>query len=318
MPNPFIVKVTTGHPDWTFEYQSPQSEGVWGDYRFIANSDLDECDFWVVCDTLYESQRAFCAPEHVVLVTWEPETVQTYPPSYTHQFASVITTQEQIRHRSLTLSQTGLTWRVGRTYDQLKRGEIIHKPKALSIISSDKQFTEGHKKRYDLAIKLKNHFGDQAELFGRGIQDFDEKWDVLAPYRYSLALENVPSPHWITEKLSDCFLTETFPLYHGAPNAGDYYPQESFSQIDLYNFEETVSRIESILSDDSHYERHRSAVIEAKHKLLDFHNIYPLLARHLGAMKNAPRKQRLRLRPLDECSLIRRAKKTLRPFIRRH
>lgn len=317
MEKTFIVKVTTGHPSWIFDFQTLRSEGVWGNYKFITNTGLDDCDFWVVCDTLFEPQRALCPPEHTLLLTWEPETVQTYPASYTNQFAAVISSQAQIRHPALTVSQTGLTWRVNRTYDQLKQGEAIPKTKALSIISSDKQFTEGHKRRYELAIRLKEHFGDQVDLFGRGIRDFDEKWDVLAPYRYSLALENIPSPHWITEKLSDCFLTETFPLYHGATNANDYYPEGSFLPIDLYDFEATVSRIESVLTDEGHYERHHAALVKAKHQHLDVHNLYPLIARHLAAMPASNTKRKIHMRPLDECSFLRRSKKAIRPYLRR-
>lgn len=36
-------------------------------------------------------------------------------------------------------------------------------------------------------------------------------------------IENVRSKYWFTEKLIDCFLTRTVPIYWGCLNIGDYF-----------------------------------------------------------------------------------------------
>ena len=40
---------------------------------------------------------------------------------------------------------------------------------------------------------------------------------------FHVAIENVRQPHYFTEKLLDCFLTNTMPIYWGCPNIGAYF-----------------------------------------------------------------------------------------------
>ena len=69
-------------------------------------------------------------------------------------------------------------------------------------------------------MALKKHFGDQIDLFGRGLNDFEDKWDVLANYKYTVAIENDFCDDWVTEKYFDCILSNTLPFYYGCPNLG--------------------------------------------------------------------------------------------------
>lgn len=62
----------------------------------------------------------------------------------------------------------------------------------------------------------------------------DDKYATLARYKYSLCFENEMSPGYITEKLFDCLVCGTVPVYLGAPNITDYVPEECF--IDMRNF----------------------------------------------------------------------------------
>ena len=45
----------------------------------------------------------------------------------------------------------------------------------------------------------------------------------LKDYRFSFAMENDCYESYFTEKLHDCLLTGTMPIYLGAPNIGDFY-----------------------------------------------------------------------------------------------
>ncbi|MFV0444345.1 MAG: hypothetical protein ACK5Q5_12315, partial [Planctomycetaceae bacterium] len=40
---------------------------------------------------------------------------------------------------------------------------------------------------------------------------------ALAPFRFSIAMENASSNLYFTEKLVDCLLLETIPIYYGCP-----------------------------------------------------------------------------------------------------
>jgi len=60
------------------------------------------------------------------------------------------------------------------------------------------------------------------------------KLDTLAEYKFALCFENVTMNGWITEKIFDCFVSGTVPIYWGAPDVERYVPQSCF--IDMRQF----------------------------------------------------------------------------------
>jgi alpha(1,3/1,4) fucosyltransferase len=60
------------------------------------------------------------------------------------------------------------------------------------------------------------------------------KLESLADYRFCLCFENVVLRGWITEKLFDCFVAGTIPIYLGAPDIQEYVPPECY--IDMRDF----------------------------------------------------------------------------------
>ncbi|MGH7617091.1 MAG: glycosyltransferase family 10 domain-containing protein [Gemmatimonadaceae bacterium] len=66
-----------------------------------------------------------------------------------------------------------------------------------------------------------------------------DKLATLGEYTFSLCFENVVVNGWITEKLFDCFVTGTIPIFLGAPDVKDYVPRECFIDMrDFANYEE--------------------------------------------------------------------------------
>ena len=49
------------------------------------------------------------------------------------------------------------------------------------------------------------------------------KKDGLLNYKYSIAIENCIEEGYFTEKLTDCILTDTIPIYYGCPNIEKYF-----------------------------------------------------------------------------------------------
>jgi hypothetical protein len=271
------IKLSHPYPKWPVVRQTPESIGIWGDYQFLINQDVAECDYWVIFGGLLKKEQVLCAPQNVVFLTVEPESIAQYLPRFLQQFAHVITCQRSIVHPSITYRHQGHPWFVGKTYDELMATTEIPKTKKISVITSNKTMNDGHKKRLEFCFKLKEYFGDQVDLFGRGIQDFTDKWDVLAPYEYSIAIENDVVPHWMTEKLYDCFLAHTFPIYHGCPNVADYFDASAYQRIDIHDFENSRMTIEKILSDKTHYQAHLPAIKTAKKQYLEHYNLFPLV-----------------------------------------
>ncbi len=92
-----------------------------------------------------------------------------------------------------------------------------------SLIASSKAFLEGHAIRHDIAGWLRENPGIAADIMGRGYAPFDRKSEGLAPFRFSVVIENVREPSYFTEKLIDCLLCNTVPIYWGAPDIGEYF-----------------------------------------------------------------------------------------------
>ena len=65
-------------------------------------------------------------------------------------------------------------------------------------------------------------------------------------------MENDFYPSYFTEKLHDCFLTGTIPIYLGPPNIGDFYNIDGIIVIE--NDNGNVSFNSDILSKEYYYE----------------------------------------------------------------
>ena len=294
------VKLTMQHPRWPLLRQTPGGTGQWGDYRFVVG-DLDQADWWVVLEGLLDSDATVCPPERVILVTWEPPCrVIPFDSTFLAQFAAVLTSHVDLAHPRVLHGLQGHPWFVEASYDELVAAAPPRKPHELSLITSSKTAVEGHRLRLALAQAVKEHFGDRAELFGRGIRDVARKRDALDGFRYSLAVENDFGPDVLTEKLPDCFLTWTFPFYAGATNVHDYFPPESYELIDPRDIEGSIATIERVLDEPHHYERSLPALDEARKRYLSQYQLFPLLATlldRLTAEMPSGRAARVVLRP---------------------
>lgn len=260
--------------------QTPEESGRWGEFEFHETQRRDAYDYWVVCEGLQATETVRCPPDNVVFVTWEPPE-RSYDQAFVNQFAGLVTCHPGLRHRNVVLTQQGHPWHVPRTLDQLRHNPSPEKTRSLSVISSNKSMYPGHQLRLEFATALKERLGDQVDFYGRGIRSFQDKWEVLAPYRYSVAIENAFIPHWLTEKLPDCFLTETFPFYAGAPNAADYFPNGSFEPIDISDPGRALDSIVSTIESEDHYVCALPALRLAREIYLEQESLFPLLVRLL-------------------------------------
>lgn len=91
-----------------------------------------------------------------------------------------------------------------------------------SLIASGKTKQPGHKLRH-ATVDWARKTGQDIDIMGRGYKPFDAKSDGLAPYRYSVVIENAREQNYFTEKLIDALLCRTVPIYWGCPNIGDFF-----------------------------------------------------------------------------------------------
>jgi len=96
------------------------------------------------------------------------------------------------------------------------------KTKMASLIASGRRDLQGHKLRHETVDHIRANALD-VDVMGRGYKPFENKEDGLAPYRYSVVIENMREDDYFSEKLVDACLCDTVPIYWGALNIANYY-----------------------------------------------------------------------------------------------
>lgn len=328
-----MINVKLSVPFRHITRQTPSHSGIWNHCRFFCNTAVDRCDYWFVQEGLPDIKKdsTVCPKEHTILITGEPPTLKTYKPEFLRQFAAVITCDKDIHHPHPVLQQPGLPWHIGRAqknhvnlsftkdYDELKAMTAIPKTKLISVVSSSKVMSEGHRKRYEFTKRLKAFFGDRIDLFGRGLNEIEDKWDALANYKYHVAIENSMINDYWTEKLSDAFLAGCHPLYHGCPNIERYFSADSLTPIDINQPDQAIAIIEDSLAQNQ-YEASAQKIWDARKDVLDRYNLFAMIADYIAtdrqqATGQSPlryAKVTIRKEPADSNLIYKLKKKLLR------
>jgi len=121
------------------------------------------------------------------------------------------------------------------------------KTKHMSLIASGKKNLPGHRMRHQLAAWI-TQAGINVDLLGRAYQPFEKKEEGLAPYQFSVIIENCREPAYFSEKLIDCFLCQSIPVYWGAPDVGQYFDLRGM--IVCRNAKEVQNAIATLSSSD--------------------------------------------------------------------
>ena len=290
-----IVKLTFNY-DWPLFRQTPQFSQIWGDYKFIIDDQLTDCDFWIVfTDYNLKPETVNCNPKNIIFIPGECyATSPKFSQQFLNQFGLLITVQKELRHKNIIYKHNANPWFVGKSFDELMQQPVPEKTKLISVVTSNKAFTDGHLKRLEFVKKLKDHFGDTLDLFGRGIHDFDDKWEVLADYKYTIAIENDFCEDWVTEKYFDCIYANSLPFYYGCPNLETFVDENSFIRIDIDNHQEAIRIIEESI-DNNEYEQRKELLIKQSQSSLNNDQFFPFMVSILENMDADLKKKNTKL-----------------------
>ncbi len=298
MPDPkIIVKfMPRGYQAGSFEQwirQFPGNQPVWGNCRFVFDREARNYDWLVIYNDLPrpephspDGELLACPRGRTILLAPEPSSVRTYGSAFLAQFGIVVTYQEPwaISHPNLIFSHAGEYWFYGLSethavsYDELTRRGPSPKERLISTVcSSKRQRHTMHHDRYDFTQRLAAALPELA-VFGHGVRNMADKAEALDPYRYHVAIENQTCPHYWSEKLADAFLAFTLPFYCGCPNVADYFSPECLIPIDIADFDGSLATIREAMATNQ-YEKRLPAIIEARRRVLDEHNLFALLHR---------------------------------------
>ncbi len=131
----------------------------------------------------------------------------------------------------------------------VEESRIYDKTKLISMIASTKNMCNGHSYRQQVASKNENIL----DLYGLNRPNqLNSKIDGLKDYMFSVAMENIISDTYYTEKILDCFLTGTIPIYWGTSKICDIFDKNGIlflnadGSIPEINKDVYMSKIDSV------------------------------------------------------------------------
>ena len=278
------------YPD--LRWQTPGRTGRWRGVRYLFD-DSGPADYTIIHGHAGNMRWTFGPRNNVWLLMGEPPNEAFggwHDAAWPIQ--RIYTTDAARQSRRHVLSAPGLPWHVGRDFDFLEALPPLPKERDLSWITSSRADTDGHRHRLAFLERLRK--GPRFDLFGRGFEEIADKWDGLAPYRYSIAFENFSNAHYWTEKVMDCFLAWTMPIYYGCTELERFFPAESFVRIDP-DAPDVVGQVQDIITSNRR-EEHLPAVAEARRRVLYDHNLFEFLTREIErAEASRPAASRVRV-----------------------
>lgn len=287
MPSPSTIRIkliSRGHGSTHWARQLPASGSFSGLCTFCLDRSETHYDWLVVIDDVSRKlgsppETLACADAHTLLVTTEPSTITKYGTAFCSQFEHILTSQPAgaLVHCSRIYSHTGNLWFNGHSYSDLSNKDLAKKTKLLSTVCSTKQQKHTtHNDRFQFSHWLIDQISSM-DLYGHGSKYIKNKYDALDPYCYHLAIENYYGPHHWTEKLADSYLSGCFPIYYGCPNLSEYFPEESYLTIDIYNRVEALEKIRSVTGDRTHYQSRLEALMEARRLVMHDYNLMHMI-----------------------------------------
>lgn len=160
------------------------------------------------------------------------------------KFNYVLTYDEEFLAK---LGGKGLSYLIGGCWLRPEDIAIGDKPEICSIIASEKRQTHGHQLRHEV---VKTYSGN-LNVFGRGYNPVQHKAEALSKFRFSIVIENGVVDTMFTEKLIDCFLTGTIPIYWGTPKISDHFNMDGvFTWRTLQDLDWIMHRLQSMDWDD--------------------------------------------------------------------
>ncbi len=286
------VKVSIG---WNFPFKSDSlsifnftnsKDNIYNNKKYFINSEVEDPDYWFIIENTdsRKIEKVKINKDNIIFLGSDSR----YEPSYfllnsKQEFLSqfhTVYSHTAVNLKNSLNEPSFCNWKLrGDPFEnKFKESDIdfyenFHpkKTKLLSVYCTGKQINEVHKVRFDFVKKLKKELGDELHWYGYENKT-EDKIEGIGSYKYHLVLENNLLPNTMTEKLFDSYLGNSYPIYSGATNAEDYFPNNSFTRINIHDFKGSINTIKECIS-NNYYENNYEEILEAKKVVLEKFNL---------------------------------------------
>lgn len=127
----------------------------------------------------------------------------------------------------------------------------------ISSITGSKIMTEGHAFRICLYLNqqlvkgllavpvtfFRSSCGPPMPEIGTNPFIHENKMPLFETFQYSFVIENSSQPNYFTEKLIDCLITKTIPIYYGCPNIEEFFDTSGWIRLKAIDPEERLREL---------------------------------------------------------------------------
>lgn len=276
------IKRITIVKDWDWpdlRRQTPNGDGLWGDLHFSIDTTAP-CDTLVVLNNRLEKPFTTIVSGHNCwALMQEPyaKGVTDWMAEGHKAFDKVFTNFIPNADDKYVRSQPAIPWHINMSYTELVNLPVPDKKRPLSWIVGNVKDLPGHIKRWNFLQALQNVPTMDIDLFGKAVRFIEYKNEGLLPYRYALAVENTCATDYWTEKIADCWLAWSVPIYYGCPNLEDFFPADAFIRIDIEDPEKAVAQLREVIAHDD-WQKRLPAIAEARELVLNRYQLFPYLS----------------------------------------
>ena len=258
-------------------YQTPNNSGVWNNIQ--VTYDVDDADYLIIEDNCFDNN---------LLKRFRPDQRLYFSREALDSTSHFNYPSDQFLRFSFWDGSGYLytKWRypndggINMSYDELM-GENgpIEKNKMISCVQSDKEMTPIHVARKEFIKRYVDSY--PIDVYGsiecaNKTLDNNRKEKALDEYRYTLAFDNqVSIEDFFGTQFTDALLRWAVPIYGGGAALGDYFPENSYIEIDPRDFND-IDKVVNIIS-ESDYESRLDDIGEARDLIMNEYNLWPTI-----------------------------------------
>jgi hypothetical protein len=248
----FKLNIGWKHDDYLsfINKQTPECNLKW---KNVEATRLDNYDFNVVCGA---ERVANLNLENSIHFRREPDIICEWKQMSNSLYSYDYSTNERFHT---------CTWWIPDSYSDLRRAKFTKKTQ-VSVVASNKHT---HRVNYINNVSTFNkNLVVKGGICGPRV-NLSERANILKESSMSICIENSSQENYFTEKITDCILSWTLPLYWGCPNIHEFFPEGSYRLIDINNPEELSDIINKPITSTE-----IDALEVARKLILDKYNIW--------------------------------------------
>ncbi|WP_299048797.1 glycosyltransferase family 10 [uncultured Polaribacter sp.] len=278
-----IVKIERYYDFPDLKRQTPKETFKWKDITF-TEEDIEECDFLVILEYPKKDFSIKVPKNNIIHICQEPPNEISKYRQFANKNVSYNFNQIKKSNVNQIKSHGALPWFVNKNYDFLKNIDLndLCKEDTITWVTSNQKSSFGHKKRMEFFEKIKDI--SYLRMYGKGFKYIEDKWDALSVSKYSIAFENFESEIYWTEKITDCFLSFTMPIYFGCSTISDFFPKDSFIQLDPKD--KHLNLFFKEIVESNKYEKNLDAIIESRNLILEEYQLFPFISNQIRAIQS--------------------------------